>query len=197
MRNLLIISAAAAAVAMPSAASAQRAPASVVVLVDTQKVYNECTACKTAQAQLQAQVTNYQNRRNTLGTQIQTEHEAIQKAIDALNGKEPDAALKTRIQNYQTKAQQAQEEVARAEQNIQSIQANIVRQIDVKFGPAVSQVMAQRGANIAIDMEGTIAHGPGTDVTDAVLAAVNATLSSISATPLPQQQQQQQRPQGR
>jgi outer membrane protein len=196
MRNILILSAAAAAVAMPSAAAAQRAPAAVVVLVDTQKVYNECNACKTAQAQLQTQVTNYQNRRNTLGTQIQTEHEAIQKAIDALNGKEPDAALKARIQAYQAKAQQAQEEVARAEQNIQSIQANIVRQIDAKFGPAVSQVMAQQGANIAVDMEGTIAHGPGTDVTAAVLAAVNATLSTISATPLPQQQQQQQ-PQGR
>jgi Skp family chaperone for outer membrane proteins len=196
MRNLLILSAAAAAVAVPTAASAQRAPAAVVVLVDTQKVYNECNACKTAQTQLQAQVNAYQARRNTLGTEIQTEHEAIQKAIDALNGKEPDAALKARIEAYQKKAQSAEGEVGRTEQNIKSIQANIIRQIDAKFGPAVSQVMAQRGANIALDMDGTIAHGAGTDVTDAVLAAVNATLPSISATPLPQQQQQQ-KPQGR
>jgi hypothetical protein len=55
--------------------------------------------------------------------------------------------------------------------------------------------MAAQGANIAVDMEGTIAHGPGTDVTAAVLAALNASLPSVSVTPLPQAQQQQ--PQGR
>ncbi len=193
MRNLVILSAAAAAVAIPAAASAQRAPAAVVVVVDTNKVYSDCNACKTAQAQLQSQVNAYEARRKTLATQVQTEHELIQKAIDALNGKQPDAALKARVEAYQKKMEQAQDEIARTEKNIQSIRANVVRQIDAKFGPAVSQVMAQRGANLAIDMEGTIAHGAGTDVTDAVLAAVNATLPSISATPLPQQQQ----PQGR
>ncbi len=196
MRNILILSTAAAALAIPAAASAQRAPAAVVVLVDTNKVYNDCNACKTAQAQFQAQATTAQNRQKTLAGQLQPEREAIQKAIEALNGKEPDAALKTRVQNYQTKSEQAQQEVARAEQNLQSIRANIIRQIDVKYGPAVSQVMTAQGANIAIDMEGTIAHGPGTDITAAVLAAVNATLTSISVTPLPQQPQAQQ-PQGR
>jgi Skp family chaperone for outer membrane proteins len=196
MRNLLMLLAASAAVAIPSAASAQRAPAAVVVLVDTNKVYNDCNACKTAQAQFQAQATAAQNRQKTLAAQLQPEHEAIQKAIDALNGKQPDAALKTRIEAYQKKSEDAQQEVARAEQNLQSVRANIIRQIDVKFGPAVSQVMAQQGANIAVDMEGTIAHGPGTDVTAAVLAALNSSLTSISVTALPQQAQQQQ-PQGR
>ena len=196
MRNLLILSAAAAVLAIPAAASAQRAPAAVIVLVDTQKVYNDCNACKTAQSQFQAQATAAQNRQKTLAGQLQPERDAIQKAIEALNGKEPDAALKTRVQNYQTKSEQAQQEVARAEQNLQSIRANIIRQIDAKFGPAVSQVMAAQGANIAVDMEGTIAHGAGTDVTAAVLAALNSTLTSVSVTPLPQQAQQQQ-PQGR
>jgi Skp family chaperone for outer membrane proteins len=195
MRKLLMLLAASAAVAVPSLASAQRAPAAVVVLVDTNKVYNDCNACKTAQAQFQAQATAAQNRQKTLPAQLQPEHEAIQKAIDALNGKQPDAALRTRIEAYQKKSEDAQQEVARAEQNLQSIRANIIRQIDVKFGPAVSQVMAAQGANIAVDMEGTIAHGPGTDVTAAVLAALNASLPSVSVTPLPQAQQQQ--PQGR
>jgi Skp family chaperone for outer membrane proteins len=195
MRKLLMLLAASAAVAVPSLASAQRAPAAVVVLVDTNKVYNDCNACKTAQAQFQAQATAAQNRQKTLTTQLQPEHEAIQKAIDALNGKQPDAALRTRIEAYQKKSEDAQQEVARAEQNLQSIRANIIRQIDVKFGPAVSQVMAAQGANIAVDMEGTIAHGPGTDVTAAVLAALYASLPSVSVTPLPQAQQQQ--PQGR
>jgi outer membrane protein len=196
MRNLLLLSAAVAALALPAMASAQRAPAAVVVLVDTSKVYNECNACRTAQAQFQAQAAAAQTRQKTLASQLQPEHEAIQKAIDALAGKQPDAALRARIEAYQKKSEDAQQEVARSEQNLQSVRANIIRQIDVKFGPAVSQVMAQQGANVAIDMEGTIAHGPGTDVTAAVLAALNASLTSVTATPLPQQAQQQQ-PQGR
>jgi Skp family chaperone for outer membrane proteins len=196
MRNLLILSTAAAALAIPAAASAQRAPAAVIILVDTGKVYNDCNACKTAQAQFQAQATAAQNRQKTLAGQIQPEHEAIQKAIDALGGKQPDAALRTRIEAYQKKSEDAQREMAAAEQNLQSIRANIIRQIDAKFGPAVSQVMTQQGANIALDMDGTIAHGAGTDATAAVLAALNASLSSISVTPLPQQPAQQQ-PQGR
>jgi Skp family chaperone for outer membrane proteins len=196
MRNLLILSTAAAALAIPAAASAQRAPAAVIILVDTGKVYNDCNACKTAQAQFQAQATAAQNRQKTLAGQIQPEHEAIQKAIDALGGKQPDAALRTRIEAYQKKSEDAQREMAAAEQNLQSIRANIIRQIDARFGPAVSQVMTQQGANIALDMDGTIAHGAGTDATAAVLAALNASLSSISVTPLPQQPAQQQ-PQGR
>jgi Skp family chaperone for outer membrane proteins len=196
MRNLLILSTAAAALAIPAAASAQRAPAAVIILVDTGKVYNDCNACKTAQAQFQAQATAAQNRQKTLAGQIQPEHEAIQKAIDALGGKQPDAALRTRIEAYQKTSEDAQREMAAAEQNLQSIRANIIRQIDAKFGPAVSQVMTQQGANIALDMDGTIAHGAGTDATAAVLAALNASLSSISVTPLPQQPAQQQ-PQGR
>ena len=35
------------------------------------------------------------------------------------------------------------------------------------------------------------------NVTDAVIAGLNAALPSLSVTPLPQQQQQQQQPQGR
>jgi Skp family chaperone for outer membrane proteins len=191
MRKLLILLAASTAIAAPSVASAQRAPAAVIVLVDTNKVYNDCNACKTAQSQFQAQAAAAQTRQKTLAAQLQPEHEAIQKAIDALGGKQPDAALKTRIEAYQKKSEDAQQEVARSEQNLQSVRANIIRQIDVKFGPAVSQVMTQQGANLAIDMEGTIAHGTGTDVTAAVLAALNASLPSISVTALPQQQPQQ------
>ena len=55
MRKLLILLAASTAIAAPSVASAQRAPAAVIVLVDTNKVYNDCNACKTAQSQFQAQ----------------------------------------------------------------------------------------------------------------------------------------------
>lgn len=64
--------------------------------------------------------------------------------------------------------------------------------------PVINQVMTQRGANIAVDVNATLAHSQTVNVTDAVLAGLNAALPSVSVTPLPQQQQpQQQQPQGR
>jgi hypothetical protein len=58
--------------------------------------------------------------------------------------------------------------------------------------------MTQKGANLAVDLEATLAHGQATNATNEVLAALNAALPSVSITPMPQQQQpQQQTPQGR
>ena len=196
MRKILMLSAVAAALAAPTAAPAQRAPAAIIVVVDSNRVYRECNACRTAATQLQAQVTALQNRQQTLMNQLKPEADAIQAAITALAGKQPDAALRSRAQAFQQRQEQAQQELARTEQNIQSIRANVGRQIEARYGPAVRQVMTQQGANLAVDVDSTIAHAPALDVTPAVLAALNATLPSLSLTPLPQQQQQQQ-PQGR
>ncbi|HET7316315.1 MAG TPA: OmpH family outer membrane protein, partial [Sphingomicrobium sp.] len=180
----------------PTAAPAQRAPAAVVVIVDTDSIYRDCTACKSAQSQLQSRVQALKTRQKTLADQLRPEGQSIQTAIQALNGKEPDAALTKRIKDFQQKEQQANEELAKAQQNLQSIQANIVRQIEARLRPVINQVMTQRGANLALDVDNTLAHVQATDVTAAVLAGLNAALPSVSLTPLPQQPQQQQ-PQGR
>lgn len=197
MRHILTSAAlVASAVAVPTAAHAQRAPAAVVVVVDSSRIYRECTACRTAQASLQSQVNALQARQQALATPLRSEGQAIQAAIRALGGKEPDAALRARVQAFQTKERQANEELQRAQSNLQSIQQNVLRQINARLSPAVNQVMVQRGANIAVDVDATIAHAQGTEVTDAVLAALNATLPSVSLTPLPAQQQPA-KPQGR
>lgn len=186
-----------AALALPSAASAQRAPAAVVVVVDTNRIYGECTACRTAQASLQSQINALQARKQTLAGQLQPEGQSIQTAINALNGKDPDDALKARVQAFQKKEQDAQDELEKTQANIQSIRENVIQQINAKLDPAINSVMTQRGANVALDVSATLAHGTAIDVTDAVLAAVNATLPSVSLTPMPQQSTPQSTTQGR
>lgn len=197
MRNILTAAALlSTALVIPTAAQAQRAPAAVVVVVDTSRIYRDCNACRTAQAGLTSQANALRTRQQTLLNQLRTEGQPIQTAVNALNGKQPDAALRARIEAFQKKEQQANEELSRTQQNLQSIQANIVRQINERLNPVINQVMTQRGANIAVDTEATLAHSAVLNVTDTVLAALNAALPSVSLTPLPQQQQQQQ-PQGR
>ena len=198
MKTILTIAAlAAGALALPSAAAAQRAPAAVVVVVDSARIYRDCTACKTAQTQLQSRVAALQTRQQTLANQLRPESQAIQAAIQALAGKAPDAALRSRAEAFQKKQDDANQELGRSQQNIQSIQANVVRQINARLNPVINQVMTARGANIALDVDATLAHAQAVDVTTEVLAGLNRVLPSVSLTPLPAQQQQQQQPQGR
>ncbi|MEO7240450.1 MAG: OmpH family outer membrane protein, partial [Sphingomicrobium sp.] len=154
-----------------------------------------CTACRAAQTALQGQVNGLQARQKTLTDQIRPEGQSIQAAINALAGKAPDAALKARVEAFQKKQESANQELQRSQQNIQSIQANVLRQINERLKPVISQVMTARGANIAVDVDATLARSQSLDVTTDVLAALNRALPSVSATPLPASQQQA--PQGR
>lgn len=185
-----------AASALATPAFAQRAPAAVVVVVDSDRIYRECNACRTAQTQLQSQVQALRTRQQTLETQLRPEGQAIQQAVTALAGKQPDAALQNRVKAFQQRQDQANQELARSQQNLQSIQANVLRQINEKLQPAINQVMTQKGANLAVDVDATLAHGTAVNVTNDVLAALNQQLPSVSVTPLPQPQPQQ-TPQGR
>ena len=195
-KTLLIAAATIAAVTLPSAAQAQALPAAVVAVVDIEKVTSTCNACRTAIASLKSQVTALQNRQKTLGAPLQTEQKSIQAAIDALNGKEPDAALQARVKAFQTKQQQGVAELQRSEQQLQLNQQYVNKQIAEKIGPIYSQVMQKRGANVMVEIGTTLASGASLDVTNDVLTALNATLPSISTT-APAQPQQQAQPQGR
>ena len=65
-------------------------------------------------------------------------------------------------------------------------------QVTDKLGPIYQQVMTRRGANIMVEVGATLATATSVDVTNDVLAALNAALPSI-ATTAPAQQA----PQGR
>ena len=193
MKYLLISAAFAASVVVPSAALAQQPPAPIILVVDSNRAANECNACKTAAASLRSQATAFDTRRTTLNNQLGPERQSIQTAVNALQGKAPDAALQARIKAFDTKAQAAEQELATTQQRLQSINVNILRQIKEKLDPAIKAVMTQRGANIMLEEDNTLAHGASLDVTPQVIAQLNTLLTTISVAPLPQQSA----PQGR
>lgn len=178
-------------------ALAQRLGGATVAVVDTDRIYRECTACRAAQTQLQAKVTAAQQRATQLGQPLQTEAQSIQTAVRALAGKQPDQALQTRITSLQTRESTANQELQRLQNEIRSTQAHVAQQIGARLNPIVNTVMQQRGANLAVDTNATLAHAAALNITDAVLAQLNTALPSVSVTPLPQAQQPAQQPQGR
>jgi outer membrane protein len=192
--------------ALPAAAPAQRTQAAAIVVVDTARVYRDCNACRTAQQQLQGLATQLQQRQQQLGQPIQTEMQSIEQAAQAAQNSQgaarttAETQIQQRLQALQQRESSANQELGGMEQNLRSTQAHVLQQIDARLNPIINQVMTQQGANLALDVNATLAHAQALNVTDAVLAALNQQLPSVSVTPLQQQQQQQQqqpRPQGR
>ena len=192
MTNKLLLGLlAATAVAAPATAQ-NRLPAAVVAVVDNERIFAQCTACRAAITQLQGQATTLQQRQQALAQPIQTEGQAIQAAIRALPAAQqqnPPAALQQRIQRWEQSQQTANQELQRLQQNLESTQVNVRRQIEARLGPIINQVMTQRGANLAVDTGATLARANALDITNDVLAQLNTQLPSVSVTPLPQQQQ--------
>ncbi len=192
MKTLLVSAAFAAAILAPAAASAQAVPTAVVAVVDLDRVTSECNACKTAAATLRSQATAFESRRDSLASSLQTEQKSIQTSIDALKGKEPDAALQARVKAFQSKAQQDEQDLATQQKQIQANQAYIQKQISDKLAPIYQQVMQRRGANLLMEVGATLATAQSVDVSNDVLNALNAALPTLSTTAPAAQ-----RPQGR
>jgi outer membrane protein len=189
----LALSLAVAASALTVAGPATAQQRSVILVVDTDRVLNECTACKAAATQLQAQVQQGRQRAQQLEASLKPESETLQKAIDALGGKQPDAALQARIAAFRQKQQAGATELQNRESGFQSTQANVQQQIGRKVVEVVEQSRARRQAAIVVSKSSTLANDTTIDITGEVLTALNQQLPSVSVTPLPQQA----KPQGR
>lgn len=165
-------------------AQAKLAPA-VIAVVDSEKVFRECTACKAAQTQLQTQLTQIQQRAQQLNQPLQTEGQALQTAINALAGKPADAALQKRATDFQQKQNAAQQELGQREQTFNRNRQYVAQQVQQKMGPIIQTAMTARGANVALDQGATLASAASIDITNDVLTALNAQLPSVSTTAPP------------
>ena len=88
----------------------------------------------------------------------QTEQKSIQTAIDALKGKEPDAALQARVTGVPDQAAAGRSRSSpRSEQQIQRNQAVHPAADRDKLGPIYQQVMQRRGANVMVETGTTLA----------------------------------------
>jgi outer membrane protein len=185
---------AALSIGIPGAALAQRnnnnaSAAPIILIVDTEKVFNDCNACRTAAATLQQQAQAYNTRAQQLQAPLQNEGQAIQTAVNALNGRQPDAALQARINAFQGKETTASQELQSRQQTLRSTQANVQQQIGNALGPVIETLRNQRGALVVLSKNATLANAGNIEVTNDVLTALNAALTSVNVVPLPQQQQ--------
>ena len=195
MNKYLLPMVAAVTFALPTAASAQALPAAVVAVVDIQRATTSCNACKTALNQLEVQVNSLKALQTSLENSLRTEATSIQTAVNALAGKQPDAALTARVQAFEKKQADSQRQLQTREQTFQRNRAYVLQQIGQKLGPIYQQVMQRHSATVLLEQGNTLAASASIDVTAEVTAALNAALPSVQTTApaAPAQQQPQSR----
>lgn len=182
MKNLIFIAAATAAVVIPSAASAQALPAAVIAVADVNRASAQCNACRTAVSTLEGQVASLKALQASLGSSLQTEANSIQAAVAALNGKQPDAALTARAKAFEQKQAAAQGQLQSRDATFQRNKAYVFKQIGDKLDPVLTSVMAKRGATLIVDANSALRFSPSIDVTNDVIAGLNASLTTIGTT---------------
>jgi outer membrane protein len=187
MKTKIILGAAFVALAAtaPAVLQAQPLPAPVIAVVNTDQIFGTCTQCTAAQTQIQAQANALQQRVTALQGQIQTEGTALEPLVRALNGAQPDAALATRLQNFQTMQQNAEREITTSRERIQRNLNFVRQQIGQRTQPAIQTVAQQRGATIVVDASQVLVSAPTLDITAPVLAIVNqnSTPLNVNAPP--------------
>jgi outer membrane protein len=180
-KYLLATLAAAASVAGAGAAFAQALPEAKIAVVDSDRIFRDCTACKAANTQLQAQSTQLRSQAQSLSAPLQTEEQSLRTAVTAAKGN-PDAALQARITAFETKRNAAQQQIGTQQQTLERNVAYVRQQIGQKLGPIISQVAQQRGATVAMDKGSVFFAAAPVEITDAVLAQLNSQLPSVSTT---------------
>lgn len=182
MKSIFKTVAVAAFLAAASApAMAQQLSPAVIVIVDMDRVVNESAAGKTAGTEIQTKIANLQTRATTLQTQLKTDADAIQagQANKTLVG----PALEQRAQAFGQKQQQAQQEIARLEQEIGRSRQYVIQQISTAANPIITQVMRERNASIALQKEATLQHSASLEVTNDVITRLNTSTPRVSITP--------------
>jgi len=167
--------------ALPATVLAQAAAPATIIVVDIERVVSQSAAGKAAMGEIQGKVTALQTRANALQGQLKTEADAIQagQANKSLAG----PALDTRVKAFGQKQQSAQQEVGRLENEIQRSRQFVLQQISDGVGPVVSQIMKERGANIALPKGATLQHAAALDVTTEVITRLDKSLPKVSTTP--------------
>ena len=182
MTKTLFAALAASTFLVPAFASAQALPAPVIAIVDVQRAQTQCNACKTALTQLESHLNSLKSLQTSLEGPLRTEATALQTAGAALNGRAPDAALQARATAFEKKQADAQRQMATREQAFQRNRAYVLQQINTKLEPAINSVATRRNASVVIDAGSVIRSAPGLDVTNDVIAALNASLTTVATT---------------
>jgi Skp family chaperone for outer membrane proteins len=186
MKKLLLalaLSTAAPLVNIATPVAAQTFPPAVLVIVDMDEVFQNSAAGKTAQAELKTRLDGIQARLASLRTSFSAEEKTLADTRPTAPG--PAAtAWEAKVKDFTVRKTQAEQELAKRDQDFQASRQNVLKQINDGAKPIITTIMKERGASIALAEGATLQHSAAIDVTSDVIARLDKALPRVSsATP--------------
>ncbi|MEI6485063.1 MAG: OmpH family outer membrane protein [Sphingomonadales bacterium] len=177
-----LIALALASVAAP--VLAQQLPPTVLVTIDRQEMIASSAAAKAAQNELKPKADALNARLGQLRVSLSAEEKTL-RDTQPQQGAAPVAiqAWQAKVRDFDTRRQQADQELQRRQAELQASEQWVVKQINDGAQPIISQIMRERGANIAVDEQVTIQHAAAIDITADVIARLDKALPKVSTTP--------------
>lgn len=165
------------AVSAPVAVYAQAAQSNILI-VDLERVSADSAAGKNGQSQLQAKAQSVQARVKTLSDQIGAEYQALDKARASM----AQEAFQAKVKDLETRRGNAENEVRGRQQDLAQSADYVRRQILDAVNPIITAIMRERGAQMVLVQDATMAYVPSVDVTDEVIKRLNVSLPTVSIT---------------
>jgi Skp family chaperone for outer membrane proteins len=186
MKKLIIaLAMATAAVTAPVAApaAAQTLPPAVIIIVNMDQVFQQSAAGKAAQAELKTRLDGIQARLASLRTSFGTEEQTLAQTRPTAPGAAA-TAWEAKVKDFTTRKTQAEQELAKRDQDFQASRQSVLKQINDGAQPIITTIMKERGATIALAEGATLQHSAAIDVTNDVIARLDKALPRVStATP--------------
>ncbi|MEY2883877.1 MAG: hypothetical protein RL490_1601 [Pseudomonadota bacterium] len=178
----LFIALALASAAITAPVAAQQLPPAVIVVVNIDNAITNSAAGKAAFAELKARADRLQARTTQLQNQLGAEQQTLESSRPTAAG--PAAtAWEAKAKDFSTRAQGAQTELAKSNQDLQLSQRYVISQINDSMQPIITQIMKEHGANIAIAEGARLQHAAALDITTDVIARLDKALPRVATTP--------------
>ena len=179
--KMMLTSIALVAAAIAAPVAAQTLPPAVIVIVNMDDVFQNSTAGKTAQAELKTRLDGIQARLASLRTSFGAEEQTLGQTRPTAAG--PAAtAWEAKVKDFTTRKTQAEQELAKRDQDFQASRQYVLKQINDGAQPIISTIMKERGASIALAEGATLQHTAAIDVTSDVVARIDKSLPRVSST---------------
>ena len=186
-----IIKAAALALAPMTAIALASVPAAAqsktgIAVVDLQRAVATSSAYSTARSQIQttykAQIDSFTARKNAIDADLKAKGTALEAAMKAA-GNKPTPAIQAQYEAYQKAGQNGQAELQRLGQPIALANAYVEEQISAKLSDALKAAMTQAKVDLILAPDATVSYQPTVDITQQVVAQLNALVPSVGITP--------------
>lgn len=173
-------------VADPAAPAPAQTPATAggIVVLDTDRLFSESLFGRRLAADLQAQTEALVEENRRIEAELTAEEQDLTRRRPSMTPE----AFRAEAEAFDARVQEIRRERDAKERALQQEAASGREIFLAAAGPALGQVMLERGASIILDRRAVFLSTSAVDVTDAALAAVDAAIgngATLSADPEP------------